>query len=319
MSQVAPKRWLLDCGATFAAQGVMRGTGFSLLTLIVVLALACGGRVAPSVLGELDGRLYLLKVPSGYDGSRPLPLIVGIHAYGSDAGGLESYFQLDALADQLGFFVVYPQGTVDQSGRRFFTATDACCDFYDTGVDDVAFIGSLLDHLQATLAIDPARIYAVGHSNGGFLSHRLACDLSSRFAAVVSLEGATWNDPSRCQPTEPIAVVEVHGTDDTVINPAGGDVVDGYPDRVYPPLAQTMATWANLESCGATTHAGPDPGVIDSETSQPTTVQVWNGCRADVELWLNHGGTHVPELTPQWPVDVVGFLMAHPKPSQIVP
>jgi polyhydroxybutyrate depolymerase len=281
----------------------------------VALLVACGGHSDSSatVTKSLSGRTYSVKVPATYDGTTALPLVVAMHAYGSNGAYLESYFGLDPLADQMGFFVVYPEGTVDATGRQFFSATDACCDFFGTGVDDVAFIGALLDDVESTYAIDRSRVFAVGHSNGAFMAHRLACDMSSRFAAVLSLEGDTWDDPSRCQPTDPVSVLAVHGTDDTVINPAGGDVVDGYPGRIYPPLAQTMATWANLEGCDGTTGNGAPLAVIDSEESQPTTPKVWNGCRADVELWMIQGGMHAPQLTPAWPQAVVGFLMAHSK------
>jgi polyhydroxybutyrate depolymerase len=294
----------------------MRKACFRSLLLFLVLPLACGDRAATSSSSaSLNGRTYVLKVPAGYDGSSPLPLIVATHGYGGSGSSLVSYFGLDPVADERGFFIVYPDGTVDQSGRRFFSATDACCDFYGTGVDDVGFIDALITHIESTYAIDPARVYAIGYSNGGFLSYRLACDLSPRIAAIVSLEGAMWNDPSRCHPTEPVAVLEVHGTDDVIISPAGGNVVDGYPNRVYPPLAQTMGSWAALDGCAGTTLPGMDPGAIDGETPDPTTVQLWSGCRADVDLWLNQGGTHSPTLTSVWSEAIVDFLFAHPKVS----
>jgi polyhydroxybutyrate depolymerase len=285
-----------------------------LLILATLGVAACSDR--PTTAGTSDpmaGRTYILKVPLGYDGSRPLPLVLAIHGYGASGASIEEYFGLDPVADAQSFFVAYPDGTMDASGRRFFSATDACCDFFGTGVDDVAFFGALIDSIAATYAIDASRIYAVGHSNGGFMSHRLACDMSPRIAAVVSLEGATWSDPTRCQPTEPVAVAEVHGTDDVTISPAGGNVVDGFPGRVYPSLAQTMATWAGLETCGATTRVGADPGVIDSETSAATTVTQWTGCQNDVELWSIEGGTHVPALTAAWPEALHTFLAAHSK------
>jgi polyhydroxybutyrate depolymerase len=262
------------------------------------------------------GRTYNLKVPDGYDGSRPLPLVVALHAYSSSPEVIESYFGLDPLADAQGFFVAYPQGTTDEVGHAFFSATDACCDFYGTGVDDVAFIAALLDQVEAGYAIDPARVFAVGHSNGAFMSHRLACDLSPRFAAVVSLEGATWFDASRCRPTSPVTVLEVHGTDDTVIDPAGGDSVDGYPDRIYPSVAQTVATWTKLAGCTGPTQPGADPGPIDAETSGGTVVQQCSGPASDVGLWMTQGGTHNPELTATWPQVLYAFLMAHPKKSR---
>jgi polyhydroxybutyrate depolymerase len=291
-----------------------------LRTVSMALLLACSSpgsspRPASVVHGDpLAGRTYSLKVPAGYDGSRPLPLVVALHGYGGDAKGIEGYFGLDAVADAHGFFVVYPDGTVDEAGHRFFTSTDACCDFYGTGVDDVAFIGALLDRIEATYAIDKARVYSVGHSNGGFMSYRLACDLSDRFAAIVSLEGAMWLDPSHCRPSSPVAVLEVHGTDDFVIPTSGGDVVDGYANRTFPSVVATLASWQSFDGTGPGARAGPDPGSIDSETMQGITVQQWSG-RADVELWMILGGTHGPALTPAWPEALYGFLMAHPKGS----
>jgi hypothetical protein len=56
---------------------------------------------------------------------------------------------------------------------------------------------------------------------------------------------------------------------------------------------------------------GPGPDGIDSETPQPTSAQLWSGCRADVELWMIQGGTHIPKLTAAWPEAIVDFLMAH--------
>lgn len=294
----------------------------NVLRVIVALVLAsvplaCGSSSsAPASAddeGALAGRTFLVKVPAGYDGSHPVPLVVAIHGYGNDAGGFEPYFGLDAVADEQGFLVVYPDGTIDASGRRFFSATDACCDFFGSGVDDVAFIKALLDHMAAKYNVDPNRIYAVGHSNGGFMSYRLACDLSSRFAAVVSLEGAMWNDVSRCRPSEPVSILEVHGTSDDVVSPSGGDSLDGNANRTYPSLEQTLDDWKGFDHCADTSTPGSDPGPIESDPTQGTVVTVWSGAQADVELWMVQGGVHSPKLTPQWPEAIYAFLSAHPK------
>jgi polyhydroxybutyrate depolymerase len=278
-------------------------------------ASASASASAAATAFALDARAYNLKIPIGYDGSRPMPLMVVMHGYGQSAEEIESYFNLDALADARGFFVVYPQGTVDASGRRFFNANDACCDFYNTGVDDVGFVRALLDHLESTYAIDTARVFATGHSNGGFMAYRLACDLSTRFAGIMSISGATWDDAWRCTPTSPIPIIEVHGTDDVVINPAGGDGVDGYPNRIYPSSLQTVTSWARLNGCASSAHAAPDPGPIDDETSGPTNVTQWDGCGADAELWMIQGGTHAPDLNARWPSVLFDTLMAHARVS----
>ena len=276
---------------------------------------ACNGEIAFS---SYDGRQYILVVPAHahLDSAHPLPLIIAMHGFGSDAPAVEDSFQLDSLADELGFFVVYPRGSLDPSGRRFFSATDACCDFYKTGVNDVAFIDGLIDHLEAQYPIDPRRIYAVGYSNGGFMSFRLACDLAPRLAAIVSLEGAMWNDPSRCNPSAPIAVLEVHGSADTTINPDGGDGVNGFPGYVYPSVAATMLDWQRFEGCSSITTTGPSPGEIDS-VAGPVDVERWEGCNATVEHWTIEGGTHSPALTRVWPSAIVTFLMAQTKPPRV--
>jgi polyhydroxybutyrate depolymerase len=287
------------------------------LALVAALLTAAACNAAPdAAFSTFSGREYILKVPAGLDAAPAAlrPLVIVLHGLGGDAADMESFFQLDPLADEQGFFVLYPQGTINLAGQRFFNATDACCDFFESGVDDVAFIDGLIDHIAAEYSIDPARIYVTGHSNGGFMSYRLACDLSPRIAAIVSLEGAMWNDPSHCHPTSPVAVLEVHGTDDVSIDPAGGNVTGGHAGFVYPSVATTLLDWQGFNECGAGA-TGSSPGEIDSETSGPVNVELWNGCSAAVELWMIEGGTHAPTLTPAWPRAVVDFFMAHPKSS----
>ncbi len=104
-----------------------------------------------------------------------------------------------AAAPQGGFVYATPDGTIDGDGNRFWNATDACCNFDRRTVDDVAYLSSVIADIQGQLAIDPKRIAVVGHSNGGFMSYRMACERSDLVGAVVSLAGATFADSSRLQ------------------------------------------------------------------------------------------------------------------------
>jgi polyhydroxybutyrate depolymerase len=83
-----------------------------------------------------------------------------------------------------------------------------------TGIDDVAFIAKLIDDVSSLYSVDAERIYVVRHSNGGFMAHRLACDLSDRITAIVSIGGAQWLDRAQCAPTSSVAVLELHGLSD---------------------------------------------------------------------------------------------------------
>jgi poly(3-hydroxybutyrate) depolymerase len=87
-----------------------------------------------------------------------------------------------------------------------------------------------------------------------------------------------WNDPSKCRPTSPVAVLEVHGTADVEINPArGGNVTGGHAGYVYPSVATTLLDWQSFNACGARA-TGTSPGHVDSETPGPVNAELWNGC-----------------------------------------
>ena len=100
--------------------------------------------------GRLVGRPYRMYVPSGYDPSTPAPLVLMLHGYSGSGAVTESYyFQLIAASQSKTFLYVFPNGTIDQMGNRFWNATDACCDFYHTGEDDVAYLGAVLEDVAA--------------------------------------------------------------------------------------------------------------------------------------------------------------------------
>src|SRR2546426_27604 len=82
------------------------------------------------------------------------------------------------VSDEKTFIYAYPDGLTDVLGQRFWNATDACCDIYNKPTDDVYFATAVLADVQSSWSVDPKRIYVFGHSNGGFMAHRLACDLS---------------------------------------------------------------------------------------------------------------------------------------------
>jgi len=74
-------------------------------------------------------RPVTVRVPTGYDPSKPAPLVMMLHGYGSANIETETYFAMSSIADEHGFFYVAPNGTFDSMDHRFWNATDACCDF----------------------------------------------------------------------------------------------------------------------------------------------------------------------------------------------
>lgn len=271
-----------------------------------------GGGAAPDLDFSAGGdRPVLVRVPASYDADSPAPLIVLLHGYGASGGLEDVYLELSSAALERGAVFVAPDGTPDSLGRRFWNATDACCNFEDIEVDDDAYLMGLVSEIEGKLSIDPKRIFFAGHSNGGFMSHRLGCDHADRIAAVLSLAGAMASDTSLCQPSEPVSVVQIHGTaDDTIFYEGGSNIGDPYPS-----VDVTIGTWVERDGCSDETAAAPldlDIMIDGSETS----VTRHEGCAADsvvVELWSIAGGGHIPPFGDSIGGVLVDWLLAHPK------
>ncbi|MBX7081979.1 MAG: hypothetical protein K1X88_22425, partial [Nannocystaceae bacterium] len=122
---------------------------------------------------EHDGimRRYNLYVPAGLDGSVAAPLVINLHGYTSNAAQQQLFSQFDPVADANGLVVAYPEGT-DAS----WNAGTCCGTAVTNDVDDVGFVLAVIADVKARTCIDPKRVYATGMSNGGFMSHRLACE-----------------------------------------------------------------------------------------------------------------------------------------------
>jgi polyhydroxybutyrate depolymerase len=277
------------------------------------------GVVRDMAASNLDGsgasliaqRPYPLHVPPGYDKNTPTPLVILLHGYSASGALQEAYFKLTPVADAHNFLYATPDGTVDQTGQHFWNADDACCDLYHVDVDDVAYINAIIDDVEQKYNVDEKRVFLVGHSNGAFMSHRMACDSAPRIAAIAALAGEVWNDMSKCKPADHVSVLQVHGTADAVIAYNGGQIAG----VTYPSSAMTVAFWAQQEGCNP---VGEMESPLDLESTLPgseTTVEKFSNCiSGDVEFWSIVGGSHVPSLQPTWGEMIWSYLSTHPKP-----
>ena len=256
-------------------------------------------------------------VPAGYSAGTPVPLLLLLHGYSASGASVESWIGYLSLVDSRGFAYAFPNGRVDAVGQRFWTATNACCNLFNQGGpnDDSQYLRTLIDRIRQTLDIDGARIWVAGHSNGGFMAHRMACDHSDIIAGIVSLAGATFADPAACVPLQPVHILEIHGTSDSVIQYNGGSL----SGRTYPGAIATSQTWATKDACDSTqvttTLAALDlVGGPDLETD---VLRYAAGCNipGSAEHWRMNGAPHSPTLSAGFKVRTIDFLFAHPKQS----
>jgi polyhydroxybutyrate depolymerase len=243
-----------------------------------------------------------------------MPLVVMLHGYGASGAIEEGYLGLTSVSDQRGFLYVHPDGTVNQSGLRFWNATPACCNFFASTVDDSGYLSSVISGVAARYSVDAKRVYIVGHSNGAFMAHRMACDHAGQIAAIASLAGAMFEDISRCAPSSPVSVLQIHGTADDTILYNGGTILA----NTYPSAPTTVADWVSIDGCTDVPDlSAPALDLVNTLPGAETTVtQYAAGCTAGstVELWTMEGASHIPAFTPQFAPDVIDFFFAHPKP-----
>jgi len=279
-------------------------------------------------------RWYRRHLPPAYDGAQALPLVIDLHGYSEGAEVHEMNSQMGDFGNEHGFVTLFPQGRGDVP-------------FWDTSADgiDVAFIGDLLDEAEATLCIDPTRVYVTGLSNGAMMTSTVACVYADRIAAAAPVAGVA--EVGDCTPDRPVPVVSFHGTADPFLDYQGGfgpataqlptpdgsgtlgelDDADNAEDAGAaaaadaPAVPEVMAEWAERNGC--------DDGAPDEAAQSEHVTILTYPCPegAEVELYRIDGGGHT------WPgspfldgVDLVGettfeisaneiiwdFFQAHP-------
>lgn len=252
--------------------------GFVGLVLVAALvAVGCAGvralhppvgadRVAGAPLGPGDHHLaiqsggrtrdYVLHIPPDLPAG-PRPLVLELHGGGGTAQNTERLTGLQAETDPRGWLVVRPNGVDRQwnDGRPEVRA----------GIDDVAFVAAVLDDLAARMAVDPARVYATGISNGALMSGRLACELADRFAAIGQVAGTQGVAAAAgCHPVRPVSVLLISGTADPLVPFGGGPIgpvlgIGAARGTVISADAH-IAAWVARDRAGdpETTTLGPD-------------------------------------------------------------
>ncbi len=255
----------------------MRSIYLSLILLAVSLSLS-----ASTTLTMMSGgiqRDLIIHLPPTYTPGQHLPVVFNFHGYTSTAAQQETYSGMDANADTNNYIVIYPDG-ISNSWNVGWTGN------YWTGVDDVRFVSDMIDTLYHLYSIDLTRVYATGLSNGGFLSHRLACELEYRIAAIAAVSG-TLTDSTYvyCHPTRIMPIMHIHGTSDPIV------AYTGVPSSRS--VEQTIAFWVNKNTCGTPgdTTDLPNTDLADNCTVQKIDYPICNN-NTRVLFYKITGGGH---------------------------
>lgn len=233
-------------------------------------------------------RSYILHLPPSHKKGAKLPLVIALHGGGGNAENMVNMSGFSEKADKENFAVVYPNG----SGRfgnilLTFNAIGCCSYAMKEKVDDVAFISKLIDSLAADYSIDTKRVYVTGFSNGALLSHLIAAELPNKIAAAAPVAGAVF--VSTPKPKGKVAMLMIHGMDDTAVPVNGGmstrSIVNPNQSEPFKSVADTTRYWTVNSNC----NSSPEKTVKGNVTTEKFT-----GCSggSDVEVVLIKGGLH---------------------------
>jgi polyhydroxybutyrate depolymerase len=230
-----------------------------------------------------ETREYALFLPSSYQAGQNLPMVFNLHGFGSDVTEQIFYTALNAVAQEENFIVVTPQGLERTTAVGPGSHWNA---YFGTDVDDLGFLNLLIDQIYTDYNIDLARVYSTGMSNGGFMSYRLACELSDRITAIASVTGSVFNEQlNNCTPSRAVPVMQIHGTNDGVVN------YNGIPSFA-PSIPDLVGYWVDYNNCSTPADTIAIPNISTTDNSTVEKLEYNNG-DGDSKVWfyiVDNGG-----------------------------
>jgi polyhydroxybutyrate depolymerase len=245
--------------------------------------LKAGTQTRTLTVGTLK-RNYDLYVPKSYTGTTATPVVFFFHPLGTN-----KYYHQNTggppKAEKEGFLAVFAQG-VNGSWNA-----GACCATSNGAaggqpVDDVGFVRAILAELQTIACVDSKRVYASGFSNGGFLSHKLACEAADLFAAVVPVAAVNGVPSESCKPVRPVPVYMINGTTDLLVPYKGGFSFPLVTQGTFISAQESFEGWAKRNGCSDAASVSFQKGKV--------TCQTHKQCKGGVEVTLCtvEGGGH---------------------------
>jgi polyhydroxybutyrate depolymerase len=226
-------------------------------------------------------RTYMVHVPSTYNRATDVPLVIDMHGFTSSANGQRGLSGWLQLSNTKNFIAVWPQGQGNS-----WNAQGQCCG--SAAADDPAFIRDIVASIKLAANITIAKVWATGLSNGGSMSHTMACGSAGVFSAAgpvsftISGGNSTAAIIANCTPSRPITVIEFHGLSDTTV-PFDTGVLDAIGAE------ESLDAWVQIQRCSTT--------ATMRRLTNETICELNAGCggtsNQTVGLCKVTGGTHV--------------------------
>jgi poly(hydroxyalkanoate) depolymerase family esterase len=247
-----------------------------------------GEFISGSYGNQAGTRPYKLYIPTRYVG-KPLPMVVMLHGCTQTPDDFAAGTRMNALAEERGFFVLYPGQTRAANGSRCWNWFKRGDQRRDKG--EPAILAGMTRDCMSGYAIDPDRVYVAGLSAGGAMAAVLAAAYPDLYAAVgihsglavgsahdlpsafAAMQGAPAARRVRQRRSGPIPAIVFHGDRDTTVHPHNGEQV--MQEAVDP------ATVSSVER-----------GQVPGGHAYSRTVHRDSTGDVVLEHWLVHGAGH---------------------------
>jgi len=286
-----------------------------LVLLLLSLARRSFGNSQGSITVDGHERTFEVHVPLGYKGEQAVPLVVALHGRSGTGHSTAGLTHFDSISDARGFLVVYPDG-LDNSWADGRGATSSDKD----GIDDVKFLSELIREIARDYKMDASRVFVTGISNGGFMSQRVACELSSQVAAV-GVVAATMGEitASHCHPERPVSVMLIQGTLDPLVPIQGGPMGPNGSRGMILSLKDAAKKWIGLDACDSK----PEIATLQDKAADGTSIrrESFRGCKggAEVVVYTVEGGGHTwPGGKAYLPESIVGKTSGNMDASEVL-
>jgi polyhydroxybutyrate depolymerase len=242
----------------------------------------------------MQPRTYYLNVPASYRPGTPTPLLLAFHSRTSTGRTILTSSQILSWADAMNIIVVAVNGAVYEDTSSW-NAGRCCTNAITYEENDVLLTSTIIDYLKTQTTIDATRVWAMGHSNGGMMAYRLACDLSEKITAVAVVTGALVDDT--CNPTKPVSTLHIHGNLDPTIPFHGGGKFE------TPSIFHSVQDMAYKNSCTGSPKESSD--AIEER-------YIWT-CASGAETQLVNYQENSHGWEDGYTKEILRFLFAHPR------
>ena len=280
----------------------MKAKKINIIILLALLSFLLFAFTPRSTVNK-PSRPFTISLPLNYKTSTSNPLVILLPGYSKDSTYLQKTL-FPTKESQKNLVLVTPLASKDKLGNYFWNSKGACCNFFNSTVNDIAYLNQLTKYLKVKYHIDENKIFFLGHSNGGFMALTMACQNPNLYAGVISIAGAGNINPKLCKPKTPTSILQIHGTNDEVINFQGGNL----QGSVYPSAQTNLNRWIKIDKC----LVPPSTlllDLVDALPGEETQAEKYLCSNSTlVELWAIKAGAHTPEINGNFMPAIFNYL-----------